>query len=337
MPKYQLNALAVNLSDLCKADLNRCLTSKEINIDGSCLLTKIHPLNNSGSILPNSRYNCDLIANTEINRNCICLDSKRLNLSICKRNRLASGSYETGNATCITNNVPSLIIHIHIDKNVSGEHLPLNILTNTILNLNNILKRNPYLENLILKVISIVIVPIGAAVFYKQYFIVHNTIRDAVVNTVASVLGMIPEGLVLLTSVALTVGTVHLARKKVLVQELFCIETLAHVDVLCLDKTGTITSGDMCVDRIIPLESTEAVTVRDGNLEAPTLSVPDVKTIVPPPHPDVVQDAQEDTAVMTAEELPAEIADAMGNLMNVSPDENPTALALRKFVKCHGA
>ena len=191
--------------------------------------------------------------------------------------------------------------------------------------------------NLILKVISIVIVPIGAGVFYKQYFIVHNTIRDAVVNTVASVLGMIPEGLVLLTSVALTVGTVHLARKKVLVQELFCIETLAHVDVLCLDKTGTITSGDMCVDRIIPLESTEAVTVRDGNLEAPTLSVPDVKTIVPPPHPDVVQDAEEDTAVMTAEELPAEIADAMGNLMNVSPDENPTALALRKFFPKSGS
>ena len=71
--------------------------------------------------------------------------------------------------------------------------------------------------------------------------------RDAVLATVAAVIGMIPEGLVLLTSTALALGAVKLARKKVLIQELYCIETLARVDTLCLDKTGTITQGSMKV------------------------------------------------------------------------------------------
>ena len=98
--------------------------------------------------------------------------------------------------------------------------------------------------NAILKVISIIIVPMGALLFYKQYYFVGDNIRDSVVNMVAAVLGMIPEGLVLLTSVALTLGALKLAQKKTLVQELYCIETLARVDTLCLDKTGTITKGE---------------------------------------------------------------------------------------------
>ena len=77
-----------------------------------------------------------------------------------------------------------------------------------------------------------------------------DNIRDSVVNMVAAVLGMIPEGLVLLTSVALTLGALKLAQKKTLVQELYCIETLARVDTLCLDKTGTITEGTMCVEAV---------------------------------------------------------------------------------------
>ena len=71
--------------------------------------------------------------------------------------------------------------------------------------------------------------------------------RSAILSTVAGVIGMIPEGLVLLTSTALAMGAVKLARKQVLVQELYCIETLARVDTLCLDKTGTITQGKMKV------------------------------------------------------------------------------------------
>ena len=106
--------------------------------------------------------------------------------------------------------------------------------------------------NAILKVISIIIVPLGMLLFYKQYYIVGDSVKDAVVSTVAAALGMIPEGLVLLTSVALTLGALILAQKKTLVQELYCIETLARVDTLCLDKTGTITEGIMCVDQVKP-------------------------------------------------------------------------------------
>ena len=106
--------------------------------------------------------------------------------------------------------------------------------------------------NIILKVISIIIVPIGAMLFYKQYYMVGDSFRDSIVSMVAGVLGMIPEGLVLLTSVALTLGALVLANKKTLVQELYCIETLARVDTLCLDKTGTITEGSMCVERVEP-------------------------------------------------------------------------------------
>lgn len=120
--------------------------------------------------------------------------------------------------------------------------------------------------NKILKVVSIIILPLGIALFYKQFYWVDNTFRDAVVSTVAAVLGMIPEGLVLLTSVALTLGTMRLAKEKTLVQELFCIETLARVDVLCLDKTGTITEGSMCVEQVIPLEVEADISEIMGNL-----------------------------------------------------------------------
>lgn len=99
----------------------------------------------------------------------------------------------------------------------------------------------------ILKFISIIIVPLGIILFAKQYWISGSTYEQAALDTVAAVLGMIPEGLVLLTSVALALGTVRLARRSTLVRELFCIETLARVDTLCLDKTGTITEGHLCV------------------------------------------------------------------------------------------
>lgn len=111
--------------------------------------------------------------------------------------------------------------------------------------------------NAILKVISIIIVPLGIMLFYKQFYLVGDNLKDSVVSMVAAVLGMIPEGLVLLTSVALTLGSLTLARKNTLVQELYCIETLARVDTLCLDKTGTITAGTMCVEKIEPYSDDE--------------------------------------------------------------------------------
>lgn len=165
--------------------------------------------------------------------------------------------------------------------------------------------------NAILKVISIIIVPLGALLFYKQYYIVGDTFRDSVVSMVAGVLGMIPEGLVLLTSVALTLGALVLANKKTLVQELYCIETLARVDTLCLDKTGTITEGTMCVERVEPYVSTGRVEI------AATESEPAEST-------EAEEQVQTDSAFME------EIAVIMGNMMYVLKDQNATIDALRK-------
>lgn len=102
--------------------------------------------------------------------------------------------------------------------------------------------------NWIIRIVTIAIFPLGILMFFNN---MANTssINEAVTGTVASVVGMIPEGLVMLTSIALAVGVIKLARKRTLVQDLYCIETLARVDVLCLDKTGTITEGSMQVEK----------------------------------------------------------------------------------------
>ena len=165
--------------------------------------------------------------------------------------------------------------------------------------------------NAILKVISIIIVPLGALLFYKQYYIVGDTFRDSVVSMVAGVLGMIPEGLVLLTSVALTLGALVLANKKTLVQELYCIETLARVDTLCLDKTGTITEGTMCVERVEPYVSTGRVETAATESESAESTEAEVQV-------------QTDSAFME------EIDVIMGNMMYVLKDQNATIDALRK-------
>ena len=102
----------------------------------------------------------------------------------------------------------------------------------------------------IIRYVSFAIVPIGAALFCIQYFRADDTLSNALVSTVAGVLGMIPEGLVLLTSVSFILGVGRLARKKALVQEMEAIEALARVNVLCLDKTGTITEGKPVVTDI---------------------------------------------------------------------------------------
>ncbi|WP_040196474.1 cation-translocating P-type ATPase [Candidatus Soleaferrea massiliensis] len=107
--------------------------------------------------------------------------------------------------------------------------------------------------NKIIKIIGVTIVPLGILMFCTQFFGSDLTFEQAIVNMTASIVGMIPEGLVLLTSVALAIGVINLARRKTLVQELYCIETLALVDVLCLDKTGTITSGKIHLEEVIPV------------------------------------------------------------------------------------
>ena len=170
--------------------------------------------------------------------------------------------------------------------------------------------------NAILKVISIIIVPIGALLFYKQYYIVGDTFRDSVVSMVAGVLGMIPEGLVLLTSVALTLGALVLANKKTLVQELYCIETLARVDTLCLDKTGTITEGTMCVERVEPYENTvETVNETETSEETDKSADAAGKS---------VEETETDSAFRN------KISSIMCNMMYVLKDQNATIDALRK-------
>ena len=158
--------------------------------------------------------------------------------------------------------------------------------------------------NAILKVISIIIVPLGGLLFYKQYYLAGDSFRDSVVSMVAGVLGMIPEALVLLTSVALTLGALVLANKKTLVQELYCIETLARVDTLCLDKTGTITEGTMCVERVEPY--------------IPGSKPAEENSAVP------LEISEENTDQLT------EIEKIMAGLMHVLKDQNATIDALRK-------
>lgn len=99
----------------------------------------------------------------------------------------------------------------------------------------------------IIKSVSVIIIPLGIILFYKQYFISQISLNETILQTVASLVGMIPEGLVLLTSVSLTLGALKLSNENTLVQELYSLETLARCDVLCLDKTGTITSGRLKV------------------------------------------------------------------------------------------
>lgn len=107
--------------------------------------------------------------------------------------------------------------------------------------------------NRIIKVISIVIIPLGIVFYLRQVSV--QTPNEAITSTVAALIGTIPEGLVLLTSTVLAIASIRLARKNVLVQQLFCIENLARVDTICLDKTGTLTTGNMKVEEVVILDN----------------------------------------------------------------------------------
>ena len=116
--------------------------------------------------------------------------------------------------------------------------------------------------NKIIKYISIAIVPIGILLFFSQ--IDNGTFRDTTIHVVAALIGMIPEGLVLLTSTVLAISVIRLSKYNVLVQELYCIETLARVDTICLDKTGTITKGEMEVSKLVPLNGNSMSDIMDA-------------------------------------------------------------------------
>ncbi len=149
------------------------------------------------------------------------------------------------------------------------EHVALDNYTNVISKdakyvkpINSILMNS---LNKIIKIISILIIPLGVLLFLNQYNLDKN-LELAVINTVAALIGMIPEGLVLLTSTVLAVSVIRLSKLNVLVQELYCIEMLARVDTICLDKTGTITDGKMEVIEVISLDEKYNIEEIMGNI-----------------------------------------------------------------------
>lgn len=111
--------------------------------------------------------------------------------------------------------------------------------------------------NAIIKYVSIILFPIGALLFSKSFFHDKIDFSSSVLSTVSALVGMIPEGLILLTSTVLAVAVVRLSKSNVLVQQLYCIETLARVDTICLDKTGTITTGNMLLKDIVALDNND--------------------------------------------------------------------------------
>lgn len=118
--------------------------------------------------------------------------------------------------------------------------------------------------NRLVQAVGIVIIPIGVVLFVQQFVYAGTPLRDSVTSMVAAILGMIPEGLYLLASVAMAVSAMRLAKQRVLIHDMKCIETLARVDVLCVDKTGTITVPDMEVDTFVLTEDLMK-TVPDGD------------------------------------------------------------------------
>lgn len=130
--------------------------------------------------------------------------------------------------------------------------------------------------NTILKVVTFLILPVGILLFVTQFFYSNQSYSESVLSTVAGIIGMIPDGLVLLTSVSLTVGVIKMASKKVIIQKLNGIELLACVDVLCLDKTGTITDGTMEVIDVIKFNDKIDINVIISNMVVDQVNVTDI-------------------------------------------------------------
>ena len=248
------------------------------------------------------------------------------NLSKSQGDELFSGSFVTSGEACCQ------VIHVGKDNYASQITSEAKEFKRHNSELRNSL-------NAILKVISIIIVPLGAMLFYKQYMIVGDTLKDSVVNMVAAVLGMIPEGLVLLTSVALTLGSMVLATKKTIVQELYCIETLARVDTLCLDKTGTITEGTMKVEDVQLYDTAQTTVVQhtakfDPETGEPVQNVsalkPEVTVSAEKENGQIQETVNSETVSQEERQKLQEIDHIMGNMMSVLHDQNATADALRK-------
>lgn len=118
--------------------------------------------------------------------------------------------------------------------------------------------------NRMVTLIGVIIVPLGLIMYIRAAYFLNYSVKESVVSTVASLVGMIPEGLYLLASITLVVSIMRLAKQKVLIHEMNCVETLARVNVLCVDKTGTITNPEMSVSKVVFLnEEDKDVTAKD--------------------------------------------------------------------------
>jgi len=190
-------------------------------------------------------------------------DSIVVDLIVVKSNNLeVDESIITGEADAIIKNKDDKIISgsIVTSGNAYAKVISVgknNYTSNLIKEAASVKDEKSYLQdviNSILKIVTIIIVPVGIFLFISQYFSSGQTYDEAVLSTVAGIIGMIPEGLVLLTSVALTAGVIKMSKQNVLIQKLHGIEILSCTDILCLDKTGTITDGTMEVVELISLD-----------------------------------------------------------------------------------
>ena len=163
--------------------------------------------------------------------------------------------------------------------------------------------------NRLVKTVGVIILPIGAILFLQQYFFSGATMKDSVTGMVAAILGMIPEGLYLLASVAMVVSVMRLGKQKVLIHDMKCIETLARVNVLCVDKTGTITVPEMEVAQFI-LAKDQSLAAKEKEQEA---------------------DQQSEYRNQIAEEEKHKVAKTISDCVRALPCDNATMEALQQY------
>lgn len=185
--------------------------------------------------------------------------------------------------------------------------------------------------NAIIKYVSLFMFPVGALLFANEFFLHHVALDPAILSTVSALVGMIPEGLILLASTVMAVAVVRLAGHKVLVQQLYCIETLARVDVLCLDKTGTITTGGMEMFDLVPCATDTGDQPANGSSE---------EGEQPGNAGAAVANAASMAGAATVSGAPAgtvagvdsqELACVLASLVAADADPNDTALAIQHY------
>ncbi len=220
-----------------KAKVIRDGKEKEVNLD-EIVLDDVIVYNLGNQIVTDSKI---LLGECEVNESFITGEAKTIYKK--EGDTILSGSF------IVSGSVKAKVIHVGLDNYTSiisrdAKQMKKEINSEIMKSLNKIVKY-----------VSIALVPIGLLLLLRQFSIDGNTTQNAVVTVVAAVVGMIPEGLILLVSTVLAISVLRLSKYNVLVQDLYALETLARVDTLCLDKTGTITEGKMEVIDVVPLDN----------------------------------------------------------------------------------